>query len=195
MYALLNPADGQVTSARLRIREEDRSVWAAAKKRGTQLLFIMWDIEDISEVSELMRLYISMTDDLELVQQEPYEASYYEIQKVNNQLINYQRALTKANERLKMLLKEVREAKSTIEVLERDPLTNLYTQNAFFDRAAAMLEENPETDFDIIAVDIERFKMVNDAFGNAAGDKLLTEMAICLPVSYTHLTLPTNSLV
>ncbi len=180
MDALLNPADGQVTSARLRIREGDRSVWAAAKKRGTQLLFIMWDIEDISEVSELMRLYISMTDDLELVQQEPYEASYYEIQKVNNQLINYQRALTKANERLKMLLKEVREAKSTIELLERDPLTNLYTQNAFFDRAAAMLEENPETDFDIIAVDIERFKMVNDAFGNAAGDKLLTEMAICL---------------
>ena len=112
MDALLNPADGQVTSARLRIREEDRSVWAAAKKRGTQLLFIMWDIEDISEVYELMRLYISMTDDLELVQQEPYEASYYEIQKVNNQLINYQRALTKANERLKMLLKEVREAKS-----------------------------------------------------------------------------------
>lgn len=180
LNALLNPAVGQVTSARLRIREEDRRVWAAAKRSGGQLLFMMWDIEDESEVPELMKLYISMTDDLELVQQEPYESSYYEIQKVNNQLINYQRALTKANERLKMLLEEVREAKSTIEILERDPLTNLYTQNAFFDRAATMLKENPETAFDIIAVDIERFKMVNDAFGSAAGDKLLAEVAICL---------------
>lgn len=180
MDALLNPAVGQVTSARLRIREEDRRVWAAAKRSGGQLLFMMWAIEDVSEVPELMKLYISMTDDLELVQQEPYETSYYEIQKVNNQLINYQRALTKANERLKMLLEEVREAKSTIEILERDPLTNLYTQNAFFDRAATMLKENPEMDFDIIAADIERFKMVNDAFGNTAGDKLLAEVAICL---------------
>lgn len=104
MEALLNPAAGQVASARLRIRGEDQSVWAAAKRIAGQLLFMMWDIEDESEVPELMKLYISMPDDLELVQQEPYEASYYEIQKVNNQLINYQRALTKANERLKMLL-------------------------------------------------------------------------------------------
>lgn len=180
MDALLNPGAGQVGSARLRICEEDRNVWAVAKRSGGQLLFMMWAIEDESEVPELMKLYISMTEDLELVQQEPYEASYYEIQKVNNQLINYQRALTKANERLKMLLEEVREAKSTIEILERDALTNLYTQNAFFDRAASILKENPETDFDIIAADIERFKMVNDAFGNAAGDKLLAEVAICL---------------
>lgn len=121
MDALLNPGAGQVASARLRICEEDRNVWAVAKRSGGQLLFMMWAIEDESEVPELMKLYISMTEDLELVQQEPYEASYYEI-----------------------------------------------------------LKENPETDFDIIAADIERFKMVNDAFGNAAGDKLLAEVAICL---------------
>ncbi|WP_195269480.1 GGDEF domain-containing phosphodiesterase [Eubacterium sp. 1001713B170207_170306_E7] len=181
LEALLNPTAGQVVSASLRIRGgEGRCVWAASKRKGEQLLFAMWRVEDVSEVPGLMKLYVSMTDDLELVQQEPYESSYYEIQKVNNQLINYQRALTKANERLRMLLEEVRAAKSTIELLERDPVTSLYTQNAFFDRAAAFLEENPQMDFDIIAVDIERFKMVNDAFGNAAGDKLLTEVALCL---------------
>ena len=39
-------------------------------------------------------------------------------------------------------------------------LTGLYTEKAFYDKAAGVLAQNPETAFDIIAVDIEHFKIV-----------------------------------
>lgn len=175
---LLSPGTEPVKLGRLILAgPEQRPVSAAVKREGKQLLFLLCDIDEPGELTQLLELYIGVTEELRLVQQEPYEASYYEIQKVNNQLINYQRALSKANERLKMLLEEARQAKSTIEILERDSLTNLYTQEAFFDRAEALLKDNPDIAFDIIAVDIERFKMVNDSFGTDAGNKLLIELA------------------
>lgn len=109
-----------------------------------------------------------------------YGSGYYEIQKVNNQLINSQRELAKANARLKIMLEEARQARDTIEHLERDPLTGLFTERVFYERAGAVLEEDSGNGYDIVAVDIERFKMVNDAFGSAAGDQLLKRLADCL---------------
>ncbi|WP_181995609.1 GGDEF domain-containing phosphodiesterase [Clostridium sp. AM58-1XD] len=177
---LLDACKEQVVSARLKMAgEEQKMVSVALKIKGKQMLFLMCDLQNLTEIQDLMKMYISLIDELEIVQQEPYEESYYEIQKVNNQLINYQRALAKANEQLKMVLEEVRQAKSAIEILERDPLTNLYTQNAFFERAAATLNQRPSEAFDIIVIDIERFKMVNDTFGTAEGDRLLIELANC----------------
>lgn len=54
-----------------------------------------------------------------------YKDEYYEIQKMNNQLINSQRALVKANARLKQALADVRSANDTIALLEQDELTGL----------------------------------------------------------------------
>lgn len=39
------------------------------------------------------------------------------------------------------------------------------------------LEKNPDTEYDLICSDIERFKLVNDLFGKAQGDKLLCYIA------------------
>jgi len=171
----------QCCSAHLKMAgEEGLIVGVTVRQVGDQLLFLMYGLQDMDELAELMEFYVSLLEELKLVQQEPYEASYYQIQRVNNQLMNYQRALAKANVRLKVMLEEAKEAKNTIELLERDPVTSLYTETAFYRHAEELLREHGDLDFDIIALDIERFKMVNDAFGTETGNRLLSHVALCL---------------
>ncbi|MGQ7474026.1 diguanylate cyclase domain-containing protein, partial [Streptococcus suis] len=56
-----------------------------------------------------------------------------------------------------------------------DPLTDL-PNRAALDRhlAAAIAQDRP---FSLIAVDLDRFKAVNDVFGHAAGDEILRRVA------------------
>lgn len=181
LSALFGQADGAAMSQSLKLaRQEAGTASVAVGVRGEQVCFLMGRLDETAELTPLLELYLSAAEEWKALQELDYESSYCEIQKVNNQLINYQRALTKTNERLKMLLAEAREAKSTIEILERDALTNLYTQSAFLDRAERMLKSHPEVEFDIIVVDVERFKMVNDAFGTEEGDKVLVGLTNCL---------------
>ena len=112
--------------------------------------------------------------------QEPFRDEYYQIQQMNNQLINSQRALMKVNHQLKESLNEVRTAHSTIAVLERDELTEFYQLSAFYQKARQCLDEAPGTSFDIIVLDIERFKLINETFGRKSGDTLLQKLAIFL---------------
>lgn len=93
---------------------------------------------------------------------------------------NNQRTLAKSNAHLQTLLDEVRQAKYTIEALERDTLTGLLTEKAFYQRAESIFEENPNKDFDICAIDIKQFKTVNEVFGTRAGDRFLMDLALCL---------------
>ncbi len=60
---------------------------------------------------------------------------------------------------------------------ERDALTGLYTNDAFCRRAAELLEQNKEQSYTLVVTDVERFKLVNDSFGTAAGDQLLQYIA------------------
>lgn len=153
----------------------------AAVRRVNDFLFILIvQSEQTEEMMELTDLMLSMIDEMGSEENRAYEMGLYEIQKVNNQLINSQRELARANERLKRLLKEARKAKSTIEILERDPLTTLYHFNVFLERSEAMLKQFADEDFDLIVVDIERFKIVNDSFGSEEGDRLLAELSTCL---------------
>ena len=71
-------------------------------------------------------------------------------------------------------------ARDQIAHLERhDPLTDLPNRAAFNDKLAAMLASAPDTEktFAILSIDLDRFKEVNDVFGNAAGDTLLCEVS------------------
>ncbi len=105
---------------------------------------------------------------------------YYQIQQMNNQLINSKRALTKSNLELQRLLGEIRDANDTIALLERDELTNLLSVSAFYQKAGQMLDQNPDIDYDVLILDLKRFKLVNEIFGKEAGDKLLQDIALFL---------------
>lgn len=104
----------------------------------------------------------------------PYTDEYYEIEQMNNQLMNSQRALVKNNMQLKKVLNEIMKANNLITVLEHDQLTNLYCAAAFYQKAGTKMKEEPQ---DIIVVDIERFQMINEIFGRNMGDKLLKDFA------------------
>lgn len=60
---------------------------------------------------------------------------------------------------------------------ERDPLTGLYNRATFYTEAKRMICEHPDTSFVIGHWNIDRFKVVNELFGNKTGDRLLCEVA------------------
>ncbi|WP_169579916.1 putative bifunctional diguanylate cyclase/phosphodiesterase [Ruminococcus gauvreauii] len=160
--------------------DEKRDIFLTAVSLDNNMLVLIYDIRSFTQLPQLVELVLSAAHVPEVIGQEPYGAGYYEIQKLNSQLINYQRTLAKSNVRLQNLLDEVREAKYTIEALEQDTLTGLLTEKAFYSRAQAVLEQHAGDKFYIIAVDIEQFKIVNDVFGTKTGDRLLMDLGICL---------------
>ncbi|WP_434998048.1 sensor domain-containing diguanylate cyclase [Vibrio scophthalmi] len=60
-------------------------------------------------------------------------------------------------------------------LVEHDSLTGLYSRHAFNQFIAAMVEEDRR--FTLISFDVDKFKLVNDNFGHAGGDKMLIHVA------------------
>lgn len=60
---------------------------------------------------------------------------------------------------------------------EHDFLTGLYTRSAFYRRIRKLFEDFPNEDFDIIASDIENFKVLNSIYGTKKCDALLCYLA------------------
>ncbi|KPL54636.1 hypothetical protein ABB55_22395 [Prosthecomicrobium hirschii] len=60
----------------------------------------------------------------------------------------------------------------------RDPLTGLLNRSAFFERLEQALGSlDPSRCLGLLAIDLDRFKDVNDTLGHPAGDKVLLETA------------------
>jgi len=60
---------------------------------------------------------------------------------------------------------------------EHDSLTNLNNKTTFYRKTRLMLDKYPDTQFVMIAFDIEKFRVINDIFGHAEGDRLLQYIA------------------
>jgi diguanylate cyclase len=60
-----------------------------------------------------------------------------------------------------------------------DPLTGLLNRRAFTARLLVMVGDRPatETHLIVLLVDLDNFKRINDTYGHAAGDRLLTAVA------------------
>ena len=54
-----------------------------------------------------------------------------------------------------------------------DNFTGLLNREAFCSRTTDMLADYPHKNFDILRINIERFKVINEVFGEVQGDKLL----------------------
>ncbi len=68
-----------------------------------------------------------------------------------------------------------------------DDLTGIYNREIFYKKVQEQLKENPEAlEYDIICLDVERFKMINDLYGTTTGDDLLKFIANYLMVYFEH---------
>ena len=61
---------------------------------------------------------------------------------------------------------------------EKDTLTALPNMRAFLQRAQVLIEEHPEEEYEIVRMDIERFRIISEMFGIDEGDKLLKFIAV-----------------
>ncbi len=66
---------------------------------------------------------------------------------------------------------------------EHDQLTGLYKRDAFFEYTEQMLMSASAIDFNMVRVNIEDFKLVNDMFGISGGDSVLIAVADALRAS------------
>ncbi|MCR4909009.1 MAG: EAL domain-containing protein [Lachnospiraceae bacterium] len=64
-----------------------------------------------------------------------------------------------------------------------DSLTRLFNSDAFYRRSAELLHLNPEWEFAMISVDVDRFRVINDRFGIKAGNKCLEYLGAAIAKS------------
>ena len=72
---------------------------------------------------------------------------------------------------------KLRETAAMVNQFQYDRLTGLYSKEFFYQKVRERLLEDPEQEYCIVCSDIENFKLYNDTFGRAAGDRLLQETA------------------
>ncbi len=70
----------------------------------------------------------------------------------------------------------VREA-ADVAKYETDPLTGLATRRAIVERLREAIAVRRDTALTLIALDLDGFRVINDSFGQTAGDRILVELA------------------
>jgi len=70
-------------------------------------------------------------------------------------------------------------AKELEHLATRDPLTNLYNQRVFWDLLNYEIERTKRYNykFSLLVMDLDNFKIINDTYGHAFGDRFLQEFA------------------
>ena len=72
---------------------------------------------------------------------------------------------------------EFTEDRRLIKDIEHDELTGLYSRNFFHEYCDTMLNDHRDKAMDMIAVDVDRFRLVNEINGKAFGDRVLCAIA------------------
>ena len=163
----------------LQLNEKSGSYTAVIHHYTQCYLVFLVQITSQEEFSAFAETYMRWTGWADENLSQLYQDEYFQIQQMNNQLINMQRSLMKTNQKLQKALRQVREANNTITVLEQDELTGFYCAAAFYHRCDELFAER-NTEYDMIVLDINRFKLINEVFGRKAGDALLIRMALFL---------------
>ncbi|NLD20035.1 MAG: EAL domain-containing protein [Clostridiales bacterium] len=74
----------------------------------------------------------------------------------------------------------IRETAAIMNAMRKDDLTGLYNRRTFFDVAGKMIAEHEPGYYVLSCFDIDKFKVINDLYGNETGDKILKLVASLL---------------
>ena len=69
------------------------------------------------------------------------------------------------------------EDREIIRDVEHDPLTGLYNRSFFFEYSRRLMEREKERTFDMLAIDVDRFRIANEVYGRTFGDQVLCSLA------------------
>ena len=72
---------------------------------------------------------------------------------------------------------QLRESAAIINQIRFDKLTGLYSREFFYQKVRELLRENPDEEYTMFSINIENFKLLNDALGVDACDILLKQIA------------------
>ena len=68
---------------------------------------------------------------------------------------------------------KLRETAAIINKAQRDELTGLYNKTFFLEKVGELISTQTEEKYDLICFGIEKFRLVNETYGNDIGDELL----------------------
>ncbi|MBR6880211.1 MAG: EAL domain-containing protein [Clostridiales bacterium] len=72
---------------------------------------------------------------------------------------------------------EIRKQKEEQYLATHDLLTGIDNAESFYSKVRKRLDEDPDTEYVAVASDIKEFKLVNDRYGRAVGDRILVKIA------------------
>lgn len=78
----------------------------------------------------------------------------------------------------------LRETAARVDRVARDSLTGLYNREGFYEQLERLMAERPGDPVEIVAMDIGNFKLVNDLYGEEAGDELIRSVARSVQKSF-----------
>jgi diguanylate cyclase (GGDEF)-like protein len=122
-------------------------------------------------VFEFMKLIRATNTELLTENEKMIRNQFEQIQKLNNNLLNMQRQLKKANAMLNQLNKDLNNR------LVKDSLTGLVSRYQYRQEIELMIAKDPDRFGIFIFIDLDDFKSVNDNYGHRVGDEYLKGFA------------------
>ncbi|MBD5539634.1 MAG: EAL domain-containing protein [Lachnospiraceae bacterium] len=148
------------------------------EKFSAVLLDILMPVMDGYEVMRVMQKTPHLSTIPVLVTSQAFEEEY-ELKALNmgaSDFISKPYNAEILKKRLHNLI-QMHENATAVGVMERDNLTGLYSKEGFCHKMDEVLKTRPDILFDVIALDIEHFKLFNDTYGVDEGDQLLKFVA------------------
>ncbi len=81
---------------------------------------------------------------------------------------------------------QLRETASILNAIQKDKLTGLYNRECFFEKAAEIIQSHDAGAYVMACMDIDNFKLINDQYGAAEGDRILKHVGAALGNAYDH---------
>ncbi len=127
-------------------------------------------LKDIHETSDYSKIPIIASNNLGSEEQEEQAlmlgAHDFIVKPYNAKIIKHRLANTI----------ELMDAVKVVNQVIKDDLTPLHNKQYFMTETREVFLERSDEEFDIICLDIDQFKMVNDSYGMATGDKILYKL-------------------